>query len=104
MSFGEAISTCFNKFVDFKGRASRSEFWYFYLFYAIVTFGAGAVSEDFGNAALAILLLPILAASARRLHDSDRSGWFMLIPIANIVFFATEGTNGPNRFGEKPAK
>lgn len=113
MVFFEAISSCFNKYVQFSGRASRSEYWYFWLFGLICSalsdmvegrgqYGVGALS---GLIALA-LVLPQLAVTARRLHDTDRSGWWMLlwlIPIIGwiviLVFLCQRPTPGQNRFG-----
>lgn len=129
MGFGDAVKTAFQKYVNFSGRARRSEFWYFVLFTVIVqavvgilegAFGWGNVidygngvevttSGPLGSLVSLALLLPSLAISWRRLHDTDRSGGFyflFLIPIVGwiilIVFFATEGTRGPNRFGPDP--
>ncbi len=112
-TFGSAISICFGKYATFSGRAPRAEYWYFVLFQVLVNIAigiVGAASSEVGNAfsiifALAIFL-PGLAATIRRLHDLDRSGWWVLIvlvPIVGaillIVWFCTRGTRGPNRFG-----
>jgi uncharacterized membrane protein YhaH (DUF805 family) len=85
--FGEAISVCFNKFATFKGRASRSEFWYFALFNVIVgivtgildlaIMGGAAEMSPLNSLASLVLLLPNLAVAVRRLHDTDRSGWWI---------------------------
>ena len=104
MTFGTAISTCFSKFATFKGRASRSEYWYFYLFYVLVILGTTVVDvaigiDVFANLAVLALFLPLLAVGARRLHDTNRSGWFILVPIYNLVLLCTAGTPGENRFG-----
>lgn len=105
MSFGSAISTCFSKYATFTGRASRSEYWYFYLFYVLVLIGSSILDAALGiNAlyylAILVLFLPTLAAGTRRLHDVNRSGWFILVPIYNIVLLCSTGTYGPNRFGD----
>ncbi len=98
MTFVESIKTCFAKYADFNGRAVRSEFWWFALFMII----GGVVTQLihiylYGIFALA-LLLPYLAVGVRRLHDTNRSGWWLLIgfipligAIILIVFFAQEG-------------
>ena len=106
MNFLKSIETCFLKYVDFNGRASRSEYWWFMLFCTIcwiVGFALGPVIElviTFG------LLLPALAACCRRLHDIDKSGWLQLIQIIPlvgwivlIVWCATEGQKKKNKFG-----
>lgn len=104
MSFGQAISTCFSKYATFSGRASRSEYWYFYLFYLLVLLGTTVMdtalgTDMFANIAWLVLILPSFAASVRRLHDTDNSGWFILVPIYNIILLCTASTPGPNRFG-----
>ncbi len=98
MDFGESIRVCFNKYADFNGRARRSEFWWFQLFsflLSIVTCGIGAI----------IILLPGLAAGARRLHDTGRSGWWQLlsfIPFGSIIliiWWCEDSKIGDNEFG-----
>lgn len=102
VSFGEAIKTCFSKYATFSGRASRSEFWYFFLFsfilgcIPIVNFIAGLV-----------LLLPSLAVAVRRLHDTGKSGWWYLIclipfigGLVLLIFYCQEGQPDANQYGE----
>jgi uncharacterized membrane protein YhaH (DUF805 family) len=115
MGFGGAIKTCFGKYATFSGRARRPEFWWWFLFYYLVLFGLSLVDLAIAAAggpsflsllAILALILPTLAAQVRRLHDTDRSGWFLLltlIPLIGIiiliVFWCQRGTDGPNRFG-----
>lgn len=109
------------KYADFSGRAPRAEYWWFYLLiiigYIVATIldsllgldGAvgpyGIVTALFGLA----VLIPSIAVGARRLHDTDRSGWWLLIglipligAIVLLVFFVLPGTQGSNRFGPDP--
>ena len=80
MSFTQSIKTCFQKYVDFSGRGSRSEYWWFFLFAFIVR--VLTVWIPFvGFIVFLGLLLPSLAATARRLHDTNRTGWWMMLPI-----------------------
>jgi uncharacterized membrane protein YhaH (DUF805 family) len=114
MGFGEAISTCLSKYATFSGRARRSEYWFFALFEALVNIAAGVVdgvvnSSLIGALAAIALFLPSLAVSVRRLHDIDRSGWWLLIGLIPIlgwillfIWACTKGTLGPNRFGRDP--
>ena len=92
MSFIDAAKSGFIKYVDFKGRASRSEYWYFVLFYAVV----GGVTEFFVPTISAIFILaifiPAAAAGCRRMHDVGRSGWFQIIPLINLVWLC-EGSD-----------
>jgi uncharacterized membrane protein YhaH (DUF805 family) len=104
MNFIESVKTCFSKYADFSGRATRSEYWWFVLFYTIVLI-VGAVVNEYGMAiAILALLVPITAAATRRLHDTGRSGWFQLlnlIPLGSfyVLFLLVKaGDTGSNRF------
>ena len=77
----KAVKTCFNKYADFTGRATRSEFWWFFLFQVIVLLIAGAVSDILYGVVALGLLLPGLAVGARRLHDIGKTGWLLLLWI-----------------------
>ena len=103
--FVDAIKICLAKYADFNGRASRPEFWYFVLFNVIVSLVVGWIPYLGILIALA-LLLPGIAVGVRRLHDIDRTGWWLLIGfvplvgfIVLVVFNCTKGTEGTNRFG-----
>lgn len=112
MGFFEAISSCFSKYVQFSGRASRSEFWYFGLFYFLCALvvsgfeGFGSVGGSLSSLLIFLgFLLPSLAVAVRRLHDTDRSGWWLLIglvpvigPIVLLVFYCLAPVPGRNRF------
>ncbi len=110
MGFTDAIKTCFNKYADFNGRAKRPEYWWYWLFIFLVSLAIGALSRSASGLFSLVTLLPSLAVGARRLHDTDRSGWWQLlwfIPIIGwivlLVFFVSEGSAGDNRFGSPPA-
>jgi len=102
MGFGEAIRVCFSKYADFRGRARRSEYWYFVLFCAIIRFVGiflGPLSIILGLA----LLLPQLAVAVRRFHDTGRSGWWILgfygyLFAAVILFLAAFGMTARPQF------
>ena len=105
MNFQQAITTCLRKYVDFSGRATRSEFWWFFLFQIIVLAIAGMLSNMlYGLAGLA-LLLPALGAGARRLHDIGKSGWFLLlglIPLIGaliLIYWAVQPSGPANAYG-----
>lgn len=103
MGFGEAIKVCFNKYADFSGRASRAEYWWFYLFTFLVTI----VTCGFGGL---VFIIPQYAVGARRLHDTGRSGWLQLlgfIPIVGLIliyWWVLEGDQGTNQYGGKPIR
>ncbi len=110
MSFTDSIKFCFAKYADFNGRARLPEFWWFALF----CFGS-ALALEFLNTYVSWLfslatLLPSLAVGARRLHDTNKSGWLQLlwlIPIlgwiAMIYFLIVQGDAGDNQYGAPPA-
>lgn len=125
MGFITAIKTCMGKYATFRGRASRSEYWYFTLFMAILNLIAviitvamlGMVSGllyliVFLTVSLILntpLFLPSLAVSIRRLHDLDKSGWWVLvilIPVLGFLILAwwgcRRGTEGQNMYGSDP--
>lgn len=113
------------KYANFEGRARRSEYWYFYLFYMIffIPIYALTLSSLFleGGTSLSIpvsilllvficaLLVPSLAVSVRRLHDVGKSGWMFLLgiipivgPIILLVWFCTDSQPGSNKWGPNP--
>jgi uncharacterized membrane protein YhaH (DUF805 family) len=109
MSFTDAIATCFRKYVDFKGRASRAEYWYWVLFTVIAGVSLQLIGDSLAAAFSLATLLPGLAVGVRRLHDIDRSGWWLLlwfIPLIGwivvIVWLCRRGSDQPNRFGPNP--
>ncbi|OGB20557.1 MAG: hypothetical protein A3I66_05760 [Burkholderiales bacterium RIFCSPLOWO2_02_FULL_57_36] len=105
MTFTDAIKTCFSKYADFDGRASRSEYWWFALFIVLAGIGLSMVNDVIGGVFYLATLLPSLAAAARRLHDTNRSGWLqllVLIPIIGwliVLYFLVQEAQEPNRFG-----
>ena len=117
MNFTQAISSGFQNYINFTGRAARSEYWFWTLFTVLVSIAASLIdlalfrSFDFSPLATIVslgTLLPSLAVGVRRLHDLDRTGWWLLLIITVIgaivllVWFCMRGTAGPNRFGPDP--
>lgn len=113
MSFAAAVTTCLSKYATFGGRASRAEYWWFYLFYTVAYVVAIVVDSIAGTPfiftiiTIAALIVPAIAAGVRRLHDSDRSGWWYLVALIPLiggiwllVLLVQVGTLGPNRYGE----
>ena len=116
----------YRRYAEFSGRSRRKEYWMFFLLIVIVyavllvimSMGAptvdpltgqvsgGGMMTTVGGGLLLLFwvgtIIPSLAVSIRRMHDQDRSGWWILCPIMNIVFLFIEGTRGPNRFGPDP--
>ena len=95
MGFIEAVRICLGKYAQFNGRASRSEYWYFFLAVVIYFFVAGfllgmtVVSDEVFGLATLVLFIPIfipsIAVAARRLHDINQSGWMQCIFIPGFV-------------------
>ncbi|MDP4301854.1 DUF805 domain-containing protein [Leptothrix discophora] len=110
MGFTDAVRTCFTKYVDFKGRASRSEFWNWALFNLIASIVLGILSDRLSLAFAVATLLPYIAVATRRLHDTGRGGWAQLVGlipligwIVVLVWLVRPGEPGPNRYGPEPS-
>ena len=125
MGFGQAVSTCFQKYVTFSGRARRSEFWWWQLFVillgAIANIGDSVFGLHYTNSSSAAqvgwlgtvvalaLVLPSIAVLFRRLHDTGRSGWWWLLSwiccigyVLLWIFCLTDSTPGTNQYGPNP--
>ena len=84
MNLGQAISTCLSKYATFSGRASRPEFWWFFLFQILASVAASMLGDTVAALASLALLLPALAVGVRRLHDIGKSGWWHLLVLTGI--------------------
>lgn len=144
MRFGDSVRSCFRNYVTFSGRAQRSEYWWFMLFNLFGSIANSSldamvfgVNEDSAGGPFSLLfalgmILPLLSVTARRLHDMDKSAWWMAAPygvlfltvlstelglnifaaaglVATLVLMlllfvwtVMKGTEGPNRFGPDP--
>lgn len=99
MNFLTAVTTCFKKYFQFRGRARRSEYWWFYLFTIILSIIAGIIDvalfglENADSGPVGIItslavLIPSLAVTFRRLHDTNRSGWWIGGPVIAALIAA----------------
>ena len=100
----------------FSGRARRKEYWMFFLFNIIISFGIGFVLGFIGailgngptltNFVILIyslaLLLPAIAVAVRRMHDTGRSGWWIIVPFINLIFLCLDGEPHENKYGPDP--
>jgi uncharacterized membrane protein YhaH (DUF805 family) len=113
MTFGEAISDGFSKYATFSGRSSRSAYWWWILFYVLVVIAASILDAALNTVVIAGLVwlgffLPNLAVLVRRLHDTDRSGWWVLIGLIPVIgaivliVFACLDSGPPNKYGQGP--
>ncbi|UVK90905.1 DUF805 domain-containing protein [Pseudomonas sp. B21-051] len=108
---GPAITTgnpyveALKNYAEFKGRATRREYWMFVLINLGICIVMGVLDAMLNtngvlyNLYNLAMLLPSIAVGARRMHDTDRSGWWLLLPIVNLVFLVQDSQPGPNRFG-----
>ena len=114
------MQICLQRYFGFSGRARRSEYWWFFLFNVLVSIVAsildsvlGTMSDDtnvglIGSIASLALLLPSIAVGIRRLHDTSRSGWWILIGLIPIVgwivllVFYVQDSHGDNQYGPSP--
>lgn len=104
MTFTESIRACFTKYADFKGCAGKSEYWWWVLFTIVAGLSLQIVSQNLSLAFSVATILPSIAVTARRLHDTDRTGWLQLlvvIPVIGwiflIIWYVQDGKR-PNRF------
>ena len=121
MNFRIAIIKCFMLYTIFSGRAKRAEFWWFFLFCMIVGLMGSVIDAALGldaaiggNGVFTTLIqlatfLPSIAVGSRRLHDTNRSGWWQLLWIVVfigwiplIIWLASTSKNENNRFGDEP--
>ena len=98
---------------NFSGRASRSEFWWFYLVTGILGFVTGLIDLVLFGSELTdpnwftwilqvAIFLPFLAVGVRRIHDHGKSGWFILVPFYNLYLLIVEGQSNNNQYGTIP--
>ena len=117
MSFGSAISNVLSNYANFSGRASKAEFWWWVLFFTLLMLAVGIIaavmSPSMGGALSGLvwlgLFLPNLAVQVRRLHDTGRSGWWMLLLLVPLIgfivlfiWFLSASNSGVNNYGEQP--
>lgn len=97
-------------YVGFSGRARRKEYWMFILIYMIIAVAVSIVGSIILGESANLLInlvalahfLPAIAAGVRRMHDTNRAGWWIIVPLINLYFAVLEGTRGPNQYGPDP--
>ena len=101
------------KYAVFSGRTSRKAFWYFFLFNLLISIALGltegllGIAPESSESVLGsiynlFIFIPNLTIGVRRMHDVNKSGWFIIIPIYNLVLALMEGTEGDNNYGRDP--
>ena len=109
MNFMQAIQSCLSQYATFSGRASRFEFWWFFLFQILALIVSGMLGDVAYSILALLLLLPALAVGTRRLHDVGRSGWWQLLTITGIGYlvllywFVQPSQAEANGYGESSA-
>ena len=112
LGFGQSISTCLKKYAVFEGRAGRSEFWTYFLVYSFGSLILDVSVESTQSPALGIVLiivslggmLPMIAVGCRRMHDINKSGWFQIIPIFNLILWAMDSSEGADTIKNSQTK
>lgn len=108
MGMKEYIKALQNYF-NFKDRSSRRDYWMFVLVHVLISFGLGMIIGFFkapsviSNVYALALLFPAIAVAIRRMHDINKSGWFILIPFYSLYLLCVAGDKAANRFGPPPA-
>ena len=114
MTFGESVSTCFKKYFVIKGRASKSEFWWFQLvwsasFFIMFIYEGSEQIQYFFIGIIVVIFIPLLTVGVRRLHDTGKSGFYYfwaLVPFIGslivLAFMLGDGTKGRNQYGDNP--
>jgi uncharacterized membrane protein YhaH (DUF805 family) len=118
MPFPDAVRTCLNKYADLTGRATRSEFWWFFLFLWLVLVVADITDSVLGThfgpvglieiLAFLALVLPLAAVGGRRLHDTSKSAWWLLVYLVPFVgavvllIFFVQDSRDDNKYGPSP--
>lgn len=98
MNITDSVKTCINKYATFEGRATRSEYWWFWLAATVLSY-----VPIVGIVISLASLIPLIAVGVRRLHDTNHTGWWIICPIYNIVLLATKGDEVANKYGDVPA-
>ena len=102
MNFQTSIRSGFQNYANFKGRASRAEYWWWTLFTVILGLVGSSIHSSVGSLAQLVTLLPSISVAVRRMHDVDRVGWFIFVPIYNLILGLRQGDLTENRFGPPP--
>ena len=102
MNFVDSIKSGFRNYATFSGRASRSEYWWWTLFTLLVTAAVSGLGDALSSLVSVALFLPSIAVGVRRMHDTDHRGWWVIVPIVNLVFSLKASDPSLNRFGPPP--
>ena len=91
----DAVKDGFNRYADFSGLSTRAQYWYFILATNLATFVGSLIAGDMVANLISLLsIIPTIAAAVRRMHDVGKSGWFILVPIYNLILLVTPSKTG----------
>ena len=99
MKFQTAIKSGFQNYANFNGRASRSAYWYWQLFVLVAANSLSAIFSTFGTIFSVAMIIPSIAVGWRRMHDTNRAGWWSIIPIAGFIFALQQSDPDMNEYG-----
>lgn len=107
MNFNWFLDAVKNKYADFNGRARRQEYWMYVLVYILLLIATSIIDAIIGFPIFTLiaifgLAVPSLAVSFRRIHDTGKSGWFILVPFYGLYLLFVDGTPGSNEYGANP--
>jgi uncharacterized membrane protein YhaH (DUF805 family) len=109
MNLLQAVISCLQKYIGFGGRASRAEYWWYMLFYIVLSIVAQLINDKLASVVYFSLMLPTVAVGMRRLHDIGKSGWYMLIWLVAVIgwvimiYWAVQpGQPNTNQYGQEP--
>ncbi|WP_149276934.1 DUF805 domain-containing protein [Pareuzebyella sediminis] len=98
------------KYANFEGRSRRREYWMYFIFNVLISYGLQILAVATDTPVLMFLfvvyalglLIPSLAVGVRRMHDVGKSGWYLLVPFYNLILACTEGDHLDNQYGRNP--
>ena len=106
----DSVKSALTNYFDFKGKATRKEFWTFYFFTLIVALAFGLIDGLLGISGLSNLVtialtIPTISCGIRRMHDAGKSGWFIIVPVVNLIFLlsASGSAGNENDSGTSPS-
>ena len=108
MTFVDAVKACLAKYADFSGRAGRPEYWWFFLAVMMGSAAASSIGLRVYSLFAVLTVLPMLAVGARRLHDTNRSGWWQLLALVPfgvvvLIILLMQPTASPVKAGDAMA-
>jgi len=102
VNFQNAIKSGFKNYATFNGRSSRSAYWYWVLFTVVLSVVLSSINSNLANLGTLVTFIPTLAVAVRRMHDTSRRGWWLLVPVVGLIFACQASHQNENKFGPPP--